>query len=281
VPDAIVVEDLTKRFGSFVAVDRVSFAVPRGEVVGFLGPNGAGKTTTLGMLAGLVPPDGGRARIDGSVGALVEEPAFYSALSGRANLDALATLAGADRAGARELLARVGLDEAAGAKRYRGYSQGMRRRLGLAAALLGDPDVLLLDEPTNGLDPAGQLEVRGMLHDLAARGKTVLVSSHLLHEVQETCSRAIVLSRGKVIAQGTMAELLRGTGRVVVEVDDVARALATLPDAERLDDARVSVRADDPAAVNRALVLAGVGVRGLAREGAALEARFLEMTEAR
>ncbi len=294
---AIEVDGLTKRFGALLAVDRVSFRVPRGAVYGFLGPNGSGKTTTLGMLTGLIPPDAGAARIAGrdvaaapaealsAAGALVEEPAFYPYLSGRRNLEILARLMGAPREAVGATLARVGLAEAAD-QRYRGYSLGMKRRLGLAAALLPDPEVLILDEPTNGLDPAGQLEVRRLLRDFAAAGRSVLVSSHLLHEVQETCTHAAILRKGRVVAEGPMASLLSRGERLVVEVDDIPRALAALRDAPgvrgaRESDGRLVVDAapEAAAAVNRRLVEAGLAVSALARESGGLEERFLEITE--
>jgi ABC-2 type transport system ATP-binding protein len=284
---AIVVEGLTKRFGDVVAVDRLSFEVPRGAVYGFLGPNGSGKTTTLGMVTGLVPPDAGSSRIAGSWGALVEEPAFYPSLTGRANLHLVRRLVGAPPAAVEGALARVGLDGRAAALRYRGYSQGMRRRLGLAAALVPDPAVLLLDEPTNGLDPGGQREVRDLLRAMAAEGRTVLVSSHLLHEVQETCTHAAILRRGRLVAAGTMRELLAARGeRLVVEVDDVPRALAALQGVGGVAGAReeggrlvLDGAAELAAVVNRRLVEAGVAVSGLAREEGVLEERFFEITE--
>jgi ABC-2 type transport system ATP-binding protein len=282
---AIEIEGLTKRYGGLVAVDGVRFAVPRGAVYGFLGPNGSGKTTTLGMLTGLIPPDAGSSRIAGAWGALVEEPAFYPSLSGRRNLEIVARLCGAPRTAADEALHRVGLAHAGG-QRYRGYSLGMKRRLGLAAALLPDPDVLILDEPTNGLDPAGQLEVRRLLRSFAAAGRTVLVSSHLLHEVQETCTHAAILRKGKLVAEGPMASLLAGAQRLVVEVDDIPRALALAQAvlgvrAAREENGRLVVEADAEVAapLNRALVEAGLAVSALGRETAGLEARFLAITE--
>ncbi|MFA5862680.1 MAG: ABC transporter ATP-binding protein [Candidatus Thermoplasmatota archaeon] len=294
--NAIEVDGLTKRFGDLLAVDAITFRVPKGEVTGFLGPNGSGKTTTLGMLSGLIPMDAGTVRIAGhdvrldpiaalaNVGAAVEEPAFYPYLSGRHNLHVVARLVGVPRERADDHLARVGLMQAAD-QRYRGYSQGMRHRLALAAALLPEPDVLLLDEPTNGLDPAGQLDVRRLLQSLAAAGRTVLVSSHLLHEVQETCTHAIILRKGRVLAQGPMSELLsRTSGQLAFEVDDVARALEVLQARGYSGNTvngrlMVNAPAEQASAVNRALVEAGVGVSGLSREDTGLEARFLEMTE--
>ena len=296
--DALEVDGLVKRFGGFTAVDHASFRVPRGSLFGFLGPNGSGKTTTLGMVTGLIPPDGGAARILGKdvaqdpaaaldrVGALVEDPAFYPYLSGRRNLALLGRLRGVvARDRVDEALARAGLAEAADAK-YKGYSMGMKRRLGVAAALLHDPEVVLLDEPTNGLDPAGQLEVRALLRDLAARGRTVLLSSHLLHEVQAICSHVAVIHKGRVLTQGTLADLLGAAeGEVDVVVDDpvrgadVARGVAGVREV-RVEGSRLRVRASPDLApvLNRALVQAGVGVSALSAAQAGLEERFLELT---
>lgn len=289
---AIEVEGLTKRFGTVTAVDQASFEVPVGSLYGFLGPNGSGKTTTLGMLTGLVPPEGGRARILGfdvaaewdaaiaHVGALVEEPAFYPYLTGRQNLRLVARLLRVEDARVDAALGRAGLAEASGRK-YRGYSQGMRRRLGIAAALLGDAPVLLLDEPTNGLDPAGQREVRGLMQELVREGRTVFVSSHMLHEVQEVCTHAAVIHKGRILAHGRLDAILGGEEAVVVEVDDPVRARDALHDlAVTMDGPRLRVRA--PAAmapeINRRLVTAGIAVRELWRSRAGLEERFLAMT---
>lgn len=296
---AIEVEGLTKRFGATLAVDDVRFSVPRGAVYGFLGPNGSGKTTTMGMLTGLVPADAGTARILGrdvtselgaalaNVGALIEEPALYFHLTGRENLRLLARVRGlADPAAVADAaLVMVGLQQAAGVK-YKAYSLGMRRRLGLAAALLGDPPVLLLDEPTNGLDPAGQRDVRAFLRALAAQGRTILVSSHLLHEVQETCSHVAIIHKGRILQQGPMAELLADTGAILVRVDDVSRARALVENVAGVRSVAIegeTLRVDGPPAlaaeINRALVSAGVRVSELVQAKPELEARFLELTD--
>ena len=294
---AIEIEGLTKRYGSVVAVDGLSFDVPRGSLFGFLGPNGSGKTTTLGMITGLVRPDEGTARIEGHdvrealpaaldrVGSLIEEPAFYSYLSGRRNLRVVARLRGVPPESADRALAQLGLAGAADRK-YGGYSLGMRRRLGMAAALLPDPPVLLLDEPTNGLDPQGQLEARGLFRSIAAAGRTVLLSSHLLHEVQETCTHVAIVHKGRLLAAGELAEVLRGKGRLEIVVDDEARArrvLGGLSGIGAIEGAsgRIIVEAEPAlaASVNRALVEGGVAVSELTPRMRALEDLFLEMTQ--
>jgi ABC-2 type transport system ATP-binding protein len=233
--DTIVRTDrLTKRYGDRLAVDAVSLTVRQGEVYGFLGPNGAGKTTTLRMLLGLVHPTGGRATVLGEppgtpsvvarVGALVEGPGFYPYLSGRDNLRVMARYRGADDRAVDAVLERVDL-ASRGRDRYSRYSLGMKQRLGVAAALLGDPDLLLLDEPTNGLDPAGMADMRALLVDVAAGGQTVVLSSHLLTEVQEVCDRVGVIAGGRLLTEGTVAEL-RGATVVQLRARPVDRALA-------------------------------------------------------
>ncbi|HWQ15458.1 MAG TPA: ABC transporter ATP-binding protein [Roseiflexaceae bacterium] len=237
---AILTEGLTKRFGAHVAVDGVSLEVPQGEVFGFLGPNGAGKTTTIAMLLGLVRPTAGRALLFGhdvqrapeaalhQVGAMVEAPAFYPYLSGRDNLRVLARAGGLPERRVDEALAAVDLAPRA-RDRFRTYSQGMRQRLGIAAALLPDPRLIILDEPTNGLDPAGQQEIRALIRGLAGEGRTFFLSSHLLHEVEQLCERVAILKQGRVIAQGRVADLLRrGRGVLVRVAGDAARAAEIL-----------------------------------------------------
>ena len=215
---AIAVYSLTKRYGRTVAVDGLTFEVPRGGVVGFVGPNGAGKTTTIRVLMGLIRPTAGDAFVLGqpvshpetylpSVGALIESPAFYPALSGRRNLHAIAILGRHDRARVDEVLTLVGLGER-GDDAYGQYSLGMKQRLGIAAALLSDPELLILDEPTNGLDPSGIREIRTLLRAIGDSGKTVFVSSHLLAEVQRMCDRLLVLRKGRLVFTGTVDELL-------------------------------------------------------------------------
>ena len=301
---AIRTEGLTKRFRSGqVAVDGIDLVVPRGAVYGFLGPNGSGKTTTIRMLLGLVQPTAGAAWLldqpmPGSagtvlprVGALVEGPAFQPYLSGRANLVRLdACDATADPATSRtridSALERVGLT-AASAKRYRQYSLGMKQRLGLAAALLRPRELLVLDEPTNGLDPQGTREVRHLIRELAAEGSTVLVSSHLLAEIDQVCSHIGIMGQGRLLAQAERHELAADDDpRIVVTttVDGVAPArevLGTLVLAEvSVDGVELQARlgATPPERVSSALVHAGVDLVGLEVRRRSLEQLFVELT---
>src|SRR5687767_7280110 len=210
----IETSELTKSYGDVIAVDHLSLRVPRGGVFGFLGPNGSGKTTTMGMLLGLVHPTSGEARIFGDparhaatlkrVGAMVETPTFYPYLSGRANLRYFQGISGRGSPSEVErLLDVVDLAQRANSK-FGGYSLGMKQRLGVACALLGDPELVFLDEPTNGLDPAGVVEVRELIRSLGTGGRTVVLSSHLLAETELVCDNVVVLSRGRLIAQGTI-----------------------------------------------------------------------------
>ena len=303
---ALATHGLTKRYGEIAAVDSLDLTVDRGVLYGFLGPNGAGKTTTIRMLLGLIlptegsmdvlgerlpgPPDGvGRALR--RVGAIVEEPAFWKFLSGKRNLEYLARAAGPapDRAAriARvdDALDLVGLGAAA-TKKVKEYSQGMRQRLGIAAALLGEPELLVLDEPTNGLDPQGMREVRALLRGLADGGTTVFVSSHLLAEVEAMCDRVGVLAHGRLVADAPPAEL-RATGdRLRIEVDDGKRAssiLAGIPGVSpEQDGAELRVRLGDEATaseINRILVSAGIAVSALVPERETLEDVFVSLVE--
>ncbi len=293
---------LTKRFrGGQVAVDRIDLAVPDGSVFGFLGPNGSGKTTTIRMLLGLIRPTAGSHTLLGmpmpdragdvlpQVGSLVEGPAFHPYLSGRANLqrlDAADRYADPRTAGTRigAALDRVGLSAAA-AKRYRNYSLGMRQRLGIAAALLQPRRLLVLDEPTNGLDPQGTREVRTLVGELAASGATVLLSTHLLAEVEQICSHVGVMHRGRLVAQSSLAQLRAGTAPLVfVDTPWPARAEATFA---RLglaavqpspDGVSAQLGAADPAAIAAALVGDGVPIKGFGVRAADLEELFVGLT---
>ena len=235
---AIRFEHLTKQFGALKAVDGLTVDVEQGGVVGLLGPNGAGKSTTIRMLLGLVRPTSGTASVLGgsiehpsgyieNVGALIETPAFYPKLSGEANLRTLAALAGNSKARIEKVLEIVKLTSRRG-DRVSEYSAGMKQRLGIAAALLRDPDILILDEPMNGLDPAGIVEIRTLLRDLAQQGRTVLVSSHLLAEVQTMADQVIIIDRGRLIFEGNLAALLEAAAHEVVVAPETPEDLGTL-----------------------------------------------------
>ncbi|MFI9011356.1 ABC transporter ATP-binding protein [Actinosynnema sp. NPDC053489] len=297
---------LRKVYGRTVAVDRVDLDVPRGAVLGMLGPNGSGKTTTIRMLLGLVRPTEGEVELlgqalpDGAaralphVGALVEGPGFHPFLSGRENLRRVAAfeplLATGDiRQAVEDALERVGL-AAAAHRRYRGYSLGMKQRLGLASALLVKRELIVLDEPTNGLDPAGTREVRGVIADLHAAGSTVVVSSHLLSEIEATCTHVAVLHRGTVVAQGGLAELLHADSSALLvvtpDVDDALNALragrisARPVHDETEQGVRVELIGTTAPAVLEALVRAGVAVHEARRHRTGLEDLFARLTEA-
>src|SRR3954452_12751412 len=285
---------LTKRYGELRAVDGVDLDVGEGDVYGFLGANGSGKTTTVRMLLGLVLPTSGTADVLGlpmpasrrtvlpRVGALVEGPGAYSHLSGRANL-ALLDASGPDRspraarrARIAEVLAQVGLDPA-DRRPTRTYSLGMRQRLGLAAALMRRPRLLVLDEPTNGLDPQGIQEIRRLLLELNAAGTTIFVSSHLLPEVEQLCTRVGVLDRGRLVLQDRLDVLLRPTGLVSVRTPDAGLAASLLGAAVVLvEDDRLLVRSEDPAGLNRYLVGEQIRVSELGPHRRDLEQVVLE-----
>jgi ABC-2 type transport system ATP-binding protein len=302
---ALEVSGLTKKFGARTVVDNVSLRIPRGSAFGYLGPNGAGKTTLIRMVLGLTPATSGsmsvlgvpvparRARALERVGAIVEEPRFHGYLTGRQNLRVLAA-ARPPSAGPRiePALERVGLRERAD-DRVGAYSMGMRQRLGIAACLLGDPELLILDEPMNGLDPAGMLEFRQLLRSLVDEGRTVVLSSHLLDEVERTCDGVAVVDQGRVVAQGSIDEVIGSGGQSVrVACDDPARARQLLlvhglardvtAQAGELTAAlpppgQASPR-DAAGEINRVLVGQGITVYGLAVDRGSLEQRFLDIT---
>jgi ABC-2 type transport system ATP-binding protein len=290
---AITIEGLTKRFGEVVAVDDLSFAVDQGTVVGFLGPNGAGKTTTLRMLLGLVTPTWGSARIDGRsyrelpdpirhVGAVLEAASFHPGRSARNHLRVVATAAGLPLARADEVLAQVGLAEAAG-RRVGGFSLGMRQRLSLATALLGDPQVLILDEPANGLDPEGVHWLRGFLRQLADRGRTVLVSSHVLAEVAQTVDQVVIIARGRLITQSTLAALTARTDQLVRVRTPQAETLQPLLAAQgiqvQLDGADQLVAVGTTTeTVGKAAAAAGIVIYEMRAQRSNLEDVFLQLT---
>jgi ABC-2 type transport system ATP-binding protein len=299
---ALSTRGLVKKFGDRTALAGLDLSVPHGVVYGFLGPNGAGKTTTMRILTGLIHADAGSVQILGEtyarghrkllfkVGALVESPAFYPYLSGRANLKALASVgARTDPKRIAEVLELVGLTSRAGDKVQR-YSLGMKQRLGIAAALLSDPQLLLLDEPANGLDPAGIVGMRETLRNLAAAGKTVFVSSHLLGEVQHLADVVGIINQGKLVREGPIQELLAGEGQVRArvapsEVDGAVAAAGSLAGAENVssetdaDGAWVNVRVapSRAAEINKVLASAGIYASRLSA-GTDLESLFLELT---
>ncbi|MGW1800986.1 ABC transporter ATP-binding protein [Streptomyces sp. NPDC001984] len=291
--NAIRCEGLTKKYGSTRAVDNLSLTVGPAQVFGFLGPNGSGKTTTMRMLLGLVHPTLGRAWIHGrplpdpdglgAIGSMVEEPGFHPWASGRRNLEFLA-LSGPPlrRPDAVEVaLDRVGLAAAAD-RRVMTYSQGMRQRLGLAAALLRDPSLLILDEPTNGMDPAGIQEMRALLRTLADAGTTVFLSSHLLSEIEQVCDRVAVLHAGRLIEEGLVTAVAgdRATVRVTVDPADLARAQQLLAawQTHPTGPGQLLIDGAEPRAVNQVLGRAGLWAHEVSRERGTLETRFLHLT---
>jgi len=299
---AVATHGLTKRFGPNVAVDDVELLVPRGCAFGYLGPNGAGKTTLIRTLLGLTQADAGtmsllgipvpsqRSRALARVGAIVDEPRFHGHLTGRQNLRLLAAARGA---GAHERIApaleRVGLGER-GDDKVDSYSMGMRQRLGVAACLLGDPELLILDEPMNGLDPAGMHEMRTMIQSLVHEGRTVMLSSHLLDEVERTCDAVAIVDRGRVIRQGPIQELVQGASAVVeVECSNPALAVRLVEEAGvasgvAIRDEVLTVTLHHGttrpmvAEINRRLVEAGVAVYRLQEARTSLEDWFLSVT---
>ena len=298
---AVQSSGLTKRFGRQVAVNAVDLAVPRGSVYGFLGPNGSGKTTTIRMLLGLIAPSAGghrlldepmpdrAARVLPRVGALVEGPAFHPYLSGRDNLrriDAADRTSESRTEAARiaTALDRVGLSAAAG-KRYRNYSLGMKQRLAIAAALLVPRELLILDEPTNGLDPQGTREVRSLVAELAAEGSTVLLSTHLLAEVEQVCTHVGVMHRGSLVAQEPLAQLrAESAPRARVLTDQPAVAAAALTSLGLTEVTHAAAEASGrlggiaPEKVVAGLVTEGVAVRGFTVESPSLEDLFVQLT---
>jgi ABC-2 type transport system ATP-binding protein len=288
----IEVAGLTKRFGSTLAVDDLSFSVTPGRLKGFLGPNGAGKSTTMRVLLGLVKPTAGTTSVLGvqyrdlrhpvrRVGVLLETFDAHPGRSGRNHLRVLALAGGIPRSRVDEVLGLVELRDAA-RRRVKGYSLGMRQRLGLAAALLGDPEVLVLDEPANGLDPQGIRWLRDLLRRFAADGNAVLVSSHVLAEVAQLADEAIVINRGRLVRQAPVAELTSGSRRLRVVTPDAARLAAALRE-RGLEvangiDGELRVTGAEADRIGTIAFEAGVPVFGLAPEETSLEDAFLELT---
>jgi ABC-2 type transport system ATP-binding protein len=299
---ALTVRGLVKRYGEFTAVDGVDLTVRRGDVYGFLGPNGAGKSTSIRMMLGLIRPTEGRVRLLGRdraewgqramdrVAGFVDQPAFYPYLSARDNLRYLARLDGLTDPPIARVLETVDLTRRQG-DRVGTYSTGMRQRLAIAGALLREPELLILDEPTTGLDPGGVREVRDLVRQLHARGITIFLSSHLLSEIEQLCNRAAVVARGRVVAEGTLAELSGDRDVYTVRVTDRPAAAAVLrgmgtpvsgvEDPGAGDALRIHCDPTRVAEVGFALMRAGVGVTALIPRQNALEERFLELVEGR
>jgi ABC-2 type transport system ATP-binding protein len=289
---AVVAESLTKRFGSLLAVDDLSFTLAPGTVTGFLGPNGAGKTTTLRMLLGLAAPTSGRSLVLGrpyvgldrpalSVGAVLEATDFHPGRSGRDHLRTLGRAVGLPDSRTDDVLRTVELEKA-GKRRAKGYSLGMRQRLGLAGALLGDPELLILDEPANGLDPEGVRWLRDFLRAFAAQGRTVLVSSHVLAEVAQTVDQVLIINRGRLVVESSLQALTsRVGGTVRVRTPRPERLLEALR-SEHLDatreDQTLHVHGAGSERVGEIAFAAGIPLHELATEGSSLEEIFLDLT---
>lgn len=291
---------LSKLFKQFVAVDNLSFDVAQGEVLGFLGPNGAGKSTTVGMILGLIKPTSGSVKIMGTdlstnsaivpenIGAIIENPAFYPYLSGRDNLKSHALAVGnVPEQRIDDLLKLVNLNERSKDK-FKNYSLGMKQRLGIASTLLTEPGLVILDEPTNGLDPAGQREIRDIIPRLADQGHSVLLASHMLHEVEQVSDRVLIVRRGKLVTEGSVDDMLRRGGYIEVIVPDVdpevaLRAIRRLPVVEQvtIEDGRLIVVAPDDSgvAINRTLIEQNMIAGSITSKHSSLEDLFLEMTD--
>jgi ABC-2 type transport system ATP-binding protein len=296
---AVSTSGLTKQFGDRTVVDGLDLAIPVGVVCGFVGPNGAGKTTTLRMLLGLIRPTSGVGSILGGdltkpdsylskVGALIESPAFYPQLTGRANLTALARLSRVDLGTVERVLDRVGLSDRADDK-FHSYSLGMKQRLGIAASLLAEPQLLILDEPTNGLDPAGILEMRGLIRSFSGEGITVVISSHLIAEIEQICDFLVIIRAGTLVHQGPTAELRRAEkpdllvapefGDDLGRLGDLLRSKGCTMDRATGIDALLITRSPlDPAEINRAAANAGITLRTLAESSQGLEQAFFALT---
>jgi ABC-type multidrug transport system ATPase subunit len=294
---AIEMAGLTKQFGRHRAVDSLNLAVHSGSVFGFLGPNGAGKTTTIRMLLGLIRPTQGGGRILGHdiereraailphVGAIVESPAFYPILSGRDNLRVFARTAGNEDAHTiAKVLEQVGLSSRAKDK-VKTYSLGMKQRLAIAAVLLNNPQIIFLDEPTNGLDPAGTVEIRELIEQLGESGHTIFLSSHLLHEVEQVCTEVAIITHGKLVAQGRVAELLKRDASLLIEAEPLAtvqEVVARLDVTPQISGPRSVTAALPPERapeLMRALVRADAEVYQVTPQRTSLEHLFLELTD--
>jgi|SRR5947209_7994921 len=295
---AVETDGLTKAYGPLLAVDHLDLRVERGEIFGFLGPNGAGKTTTMRMLLGLVRPTAGSARmldmdvaaqlpaILARTGSIIENPTFYPYLSGRDNLRMLARVTGVDDDRIPPLLDLVDLAGAA-RRKFKTYSLGMKQRLAVAAALLTGPDLLILDEPANGLDPAGIVEMRELMHRLKDEGRTVVVSSHVLHEIEQVCDRIMILVHGKVVVQGRVHDLLGRDRRILVRIDRAGEAEALLARIPWIEDVqregnelRLAAPLERSAEINALLARQELYAAEIKAEEQSLEQYFLDVTEA-
>ncbi len=300
----IEIEGLSKRYTALrgegtLAVDQLSVQVEAGQVYGFLGPNGSGKTTTIGMLLGIINPSGGSFRLFGGsspaelhtarqrIGATLEYPNFYPYLSCRDNLRIVARVKGSDEAEIAEVLDTVGLASRRKTK-FKACSLGMKQRLALAATMIGDPELIILDEPANGLDPAGQREIRGIIRELASRGKTIFLSSHMLHEVERTCTHVAIIETGRLVREGSVDELTSARTVAAVgadgEVETLERAVSEFEGAghTRVDGNRVLVQLADGglSELNRFLAGRGIYASHLSLERQSLEDAFMEITGA-
>ncbi len=301
-PAAVTVEGLTKRYGGRAAVEDLYFELPRGVVAGFIGPNGAGKTTTMAMLLGLVSPTAGYGSVLGHpldkpasflprVGALIEGPAMYPGLTGTENLRVLAAMGNRDASRIPHVLEQVGLADRAD-DRFREYSMGMKQRLGIAGALLGDPELLILDEPTNGLDPVGMREIRALIADIASTERTVLVSSHLLSEIEQVCDWLVVIERGTGVYAGPSADFVGGAATTVAvapehssDVELLGQLLLAEGHDADIDGERVlvAVNGHDPrqlaASIDRLAHEHGLVLAELEQRRANLQDRYLSLVE--
>ncbi len=295
---AISVKDLSKIYGEQTAVSHATFEVPLGTVCGFVGPNGSGKTTTIRMLLGLIKPTGGSGTVLGEdirspekylskVGAMIEGPAFYPMLSGRENLKVLADLGGFSYTRVDNLLERVGLGER-GSSKFKTYSLGMKQRLGIAAALLPDPQLLILDEPTNGLDPNGIQEIRELIKELADKGTSVFVSSHILSELEMISEYLVMLRKGKVLFTGRTQDLLSQQKAITsikpeyqVDLNKLVEIVNNLGQEPRVENGmiHIAVGADFGATLNRAAFEVGITLASISTQQPTLEETFFEMTE--
>ena len=295
---AISVKDLSKIYGEQTAVSHATFEVPLGTVCGFVGPNGSGKTTTIRMLLGLIKPTGGSGTVLGEdirspekylskVGAMIEGPAFYPMLSGRENLKVLADLGGFSYARVDSLLEKVGLGDR-GSSKFKTYSLGMKQRLGIAAALLPDPQLLILDEPTNGLDPNGIQEIRELIKELADKGTSVFVSSHILSELEMISEYLVMLRKGKVLFTGRTQDLLSQQKAITsikpeyqVDLNKLVEIVNNLGQEPRVESGmiHIAVGADFGATLNRAAFEVGITLASISTQQPTLEETFFEMTE--